>query len=696
MARFQEFILACVEKLDEIQFDRRKISQVLGFSLIALLLLSACGRLFGPSPTPEGEEVQAIPSATPTPVPTPTPIPRVLTICLGSEPEDLIPFNGGNLAKSHVMAAIYDGPIDGQGFEFKPIILEKLPNLEAGDARIDAVQVGEGDWVVDAFGDLVQLALGDRVRPSDCDREDCAVTWEGEPLSMAQLSATFTLLPGIKWSDGQPLTSKDSLFGYQVARQCLSNSAAVCRGFGLNPARPETVERTASYLALDERNLRWTGVPGFLDPDYPANFFFPLPEHILGQQPVAELITADTPAGQPLGWGPYALSSWQPGERIVLAKNQHYFRGAEGLPRFDELVFRFVGQDPAQNLAALGAGECEALDQQASLALAHQERATTLDLHERGEIVAHFTPSAVWEQLVFGIQPVGYDDGFHPWMDRPDFFGDERTRQAFALCLDRSKIVVEVLDGLSLTPQSYLHPDHPLSNPSITSYDHDTEAGMILLAEVGWVALGDPQLPRIARGIPNVPDGTPFSVSMLTSTATQRLQTADIIVESLAQCGIQVEIQASPAAEIYAPGPEGPVFGRRFDLALVAWQAGERPACDLFSSHNVPGPPEGTWNPLRNPGERDFPFGWGGLNAAGFSHPDYDQACRSALEALPGQSDFLEKHNVTQEIFAQQLPVLPLFLYPRLAIAIPELSGLDLDPLVPSEMWNIEAFDRLD
>ncbi len=45
------------------------------------------------------------------------------------------------------------------------------------------------------------------------------------------------------------------------------------------------------------------------------------------------------------------------------------------------------------------------------------------------------------------------------------------------------------------------------------------------------------------------------------------------IQESLGQCGIDVAVTALPADELYAPGPEGLVFGRQFDLTLIAWQA---------------------------------------------------------------------------------------------------------------------------
>ena len=46
-----------------------------------------------------------------------------------------------------------------------------------------------------------------------------------------------------------------------------------------------------------------------------------------------------------------------------------------------------------------------------------------------------------------------------------------------------------------------------------------------------------------------------------------------------------------------------------------------------------------------------------------------------------------------QEIFASELPVIPLYLRLKLAVTRPDMCGFTLDPTAISEMWNIEAFD---
>lgn len=637
------------------------------------------------------------PSATATQVPSPTPIPRQLTICLGAEPETLFLYGGASLAQSHVLEAIYDGPIDTAGYGYQPVILEKLPDLADGSVALQPVAVQAGDLVVDDSGQPVTLAPGVWVRPYGCTSYECATPWDGiSPLEMAQLTATFTLREGLLWSDGTPLTAKDSVFSYEIARDCQSEYGP-CGGLGLVTQQGlDTLERTASYTAIDDRSLQWVGAPGYLDPNYPANFFIPQPQHQIGGLSAEEMFTADETSRRPLGWGAYMVEDWQPGESIRLRKNPNYFRASEGLPRYDLLAFRFLtpsgeaAQDTVRSQEALSSGVCDVLDQEASQTLQAEGLQPLLAQDSAGEVDAQIVPGAAWEHVDFGIRPTSYDDGYQPAFDRPDLFGDARLRQAFAMCIDRQQIVETVLNGLSAVPDTYLPPDHPLINPQAAQYAYDLEAGAALLQQIGWVDHDvDPATPRIALGALNVPDGTPLQFTYLASPADQRQQAAQLVAESLTNCGVGVDLQFLDAEQVYAPGPQGPVFGRQFDMAQFAWQAAVQPPCELWTTGQIPGDYFLTYED----GSPRFPLGWGGANETGYSNFEYDDACQTALQSLPGQEGYLENHQLAQQIFAAELPVIPLYQRLKVAVSRPDLCGFELDPSVFSEMWQIEAFD---
>ena len=59
---------------------------------------------------------------------------------------------------------------------------------------------------------------------------------------------------------------------------------------------------------------------------------------------------------QPLGTGPYLLSEWVRGDRVVLTRNKDYWQ--KGLPHLDKITFRFIA-DPNSALAALKSGDID-------------------------------------------------------------------------------------------------------------------------------------------------------------------------------------------------------------------------------------------------------------------------------------------------------------------------------------------------
>ncbi|MEW6716250.1 MAG: peptide ABC transporter substrate-binding protein [Chloroflexota bacterium] len=627
-----------------------------------------------------------------TSTPEPTPHPRTLVICLGSEPASLYYYNVSMLTERQVLEAVYDGPIDYRSHGYQPVILEKLPSLADGDALIQPMSVKAGDRVVDEHGDVVVLEGGVRVFPSGCNLPDCAVTYGGQgEILMDRMIVTFRLLPGLKWSDGAPLTAHDSVYSFRLAADTynLVVSRTLVSWISSNVSA-YVIERTVAYDALDNLTIQWVGLPGFMDQTYFVNFWIPLPRHIWEQYSPIWLHAADFSNLRPMGWGPYVIKEWIAGDHITMYKNLNYFRSAEGLPKFDYLIYRFVGNDADTVLGALISGECDLLDIEASYNLQNDER--ILSLQAQGQLKMNFVPGTIFEHVVFNIRPfeaVGLasldedGNGVGP-------FGDVRLRQAIALCLDRQAVVDSVMFG-SIVLDSYLPTEHPLSNPGVTRYPYDPTAASILLDEIGWLDNDDnPATPRRAQGVTGVPEGTLLEFSFETTTFARRRQATQILAESMARCGIKVNLVYHRVSEWYADGPGGRLYGRKFDMGLKAWVTEFRPSCELWMTENIPGDPtltDKSGNPL-------YPMGWGGENVSGYSNPEYDQACKTALSLLPGQPGYIEAYMKTQEIFARDLPAIPLYNLILLAVTRPDMCGFRMDPTdSSSEMWNIEAFD---
>src|SRR5215211_7814559 len=320
--------------------------RALAILFILALTLPACTPQVTGIPVAVETATNSVPSATLTT----TPAPRVLKICLGEEPNTLYPYGNLNSSARSVLSAIYDGPMDVAEYGYEPIILEKIPSLEDGDAQVSPISVNAGSKVVDSSGNIVLLSAGTKVRPSGCRSDNCAISYDGSStLQMDQIVATFTMLKGLIWSDGTPLTSSDSIYSYGLASS------------ELTPNSKFLIDRTASYEAADEQTIQWWGIPGFIDPEYYTNFWMPLPEHAWSEYPPADLLKVDVSSKLPLGWGPYIIDKWEPGKSLHFIKNLNYFRAESGLPKFDELTF-LVFPDADAALSALVDGTCDVLD----------------------------------------------------------------------------------------------------------------------------------------------------------------------------------------------------------------------------------------------------------------------------------------------------------------------------------------------
>jgi peptide/nickel transport system substrate-binding protein len=601
--------------------------------------------------------------------------PGTLKICLGTEPSTLYIYDGTTLAKSQILEAIYDGPIDNRSYGNQAVILEKIPSLSDGDAVIRSVPVNEGDKVVDFYSNVVTLSPGAFVILSG---QTEPITYSGGEVRMDVLEVSFTLKSGLTWSDGAPLTANDSVYAFNL----LLDPATTGLKF--------VVERTASYLATSDRSTKWTGLPGFKDPTYFLNYFGPAPQHVWGQYSAAELYSAEVSTKKPIGWGPYVIEEWVKGDHIRLSPNPNYFRSKEGLPKFSGLIYRFVGQNSDANLNDLLEGECHILDQTSGL-----DFGNLVDYENDGLVKISLSTGSVFEHVDFGIQHISYDDGYNSSTDRPDFFSDVRVRRAFAMCMDRQSINETIWQGRSTVIDTYVPPGHPLYNPTTAHYEFNVEAGVALLEEVGWVDNdSNPSTSRVAQGVKGVTNGTSLTITYETTDSPVRQQVAAILKQSLAECGIQANVTLYPASEWFTDGPDGKLFGRRFDLGEFAWLTSAEPPCDLFTSNNVPGPNGSTWISVMDPtaGPQPFLVSWGGQNPTGFFFPAYDSACNKALSSIPGEAQYESSHKEAQRIFAEQLPIIPLYLSMKFAASRPELSGFIMDPTASSEFWNVEAF----
>ncbi len=608
-----------------------------------ILVMTACGppaqNLAPTQNLPTTTQSSEIITPTSQPSSTPTSAPKnILTICTNLLPGDLFPYsNSTAVNKSNLLSLIYEEPflmIDG---ELTPVILKKLPIQEEGDLFLSSVTVQAGQEIVDPSGQIRILKPGVKIRPSGCRDGDCVITWDGESaLEMDQMVIEYQIREDLTWSDGVPVTAEDSVLSFELS--------ADLKGSGLKWA----VDRTARYQAIDQNQVQWRGLPGFTFADPSLFFWKPLPAHLFQDSfNWEELENDNLIKSLPVGYGPFTPSAWEDGI-LVLSRNENYFRAGEGLPRFDQIQVRLVEKNLGDAWLDLKNGECDTLDSTFDF-FGSPGLIEEIQSNPNFDLLVQSGKS--WTQLVFGIKPSSYDDFYTPELgDRLDYLGDARTRQAIMHCLDRDLIRESVKGELGAVWPSYL-PGEESRLESGEWVNHDVQRGVELLQSVGWYDLdGDPETPLQSWYAPNVPGGAKLSLELLVDPNPYHQDIAKAIQKNLTECGVGVTIKTLPMKSLYAPGPEGPLFGRQFDLALISWQPIPGGDCQLYQSWHVP---------------TDENY-WIGTNIAGLLNERYDNACADAALALSDEKEAAVRQAELE--YLNSLPAVPLFSIPKMMV----------------------------
>lgn len=642
--------------------------------LLGVVLLAACQpaagepvevtRIVTETVTVEGEMQEVTRVVTETvvvePEETETPAqPKDLIVCMAQEPDTLYPYGGSMLAATAVQVALFETEVTTFSYDYQALGIEKLPTLADGDAVVAQVEANEGDLVLDASGNPATLEAGVSVINSAGE----TVEFDGSPITMDQLSADFTLQPRV-WSDGTPVTAADSVYSFELNRDPDT------------PAGKFVADRTASYEATGELGLTWTGIPGFLDPTYFLNVWQPFPQHIWGQFSATELLEAEESTRLPVSDGAFRIVEWVAGDSIRVEPNPYYYRQDEGLPYLDSVTFKFI-PDTNQLIAQLISGACDIGTQDG---LTASDAPFLIEAENNGLLTPYFQTGTVFEHIDFGINSYadyGDDQG------RPDWFEDARVRQAMTMCTDRQGMVDNILYGRSEVIHTYIPTVHPLyPEEGLTEWPYDVDAANALLDEVGFIDSDGDGIREYYTENGTSWEGEPFVVNLGTTTGNDmRQQMTQIFKANMLECGIDVTLYYVPSSEWFADGPDGPLFGRRFDLGEFAWISAVQPSCNLYLTSQITGPEEEGFG------------GWGAANDTGWSNEAFDQACNTALSSLPGTPEYEENHKEAQRIFSQEVPVIPAFLRLIVAAARPNVVGFSVDPTGGTELQNIYQFD---
>lgn len=344
---------------------------------------------------------------------------------------------------------------------------------------------------------------------------------------------TITLRDDIVWSDGEPITSEDFLFTYEmiIAEENIPTSRY-----------PYAVEDgiITSIEAPDETTV----VVTFAEPFAPwvtELFTFVLPEHVL--RPVfEEEVSLDGAAWNRMpavSSGPFVLDQWEVGSFMRFVPNENYYNGT---PNLDVVVIQFITDDEALVSTLLnGQGDFATFISYSDVP----------SLQEAG-LEVQTVASGYNEQWLLNVR-----EGLgHPALQ------DVLVREAIALGVDRQAITDDLLLGLTYPASSYWEAT-PYESPNVEAPPYDPERAAELLDESGWVdSNGDGTRDK---------DGVELVLRYAASQRQIRQDVQAVVQQQLGELGIGIEIVVYPADQYFAGyGQGGPMALGEYDIATLS------------------------------------------------------------------------------------------------------------------------------
>lgn len=348
---------------------------------------------------------------------------------------------------------------------------------------------------------------------------ELAQSWQ---VSADQKTITFKLKPGLKWADGQPLTSADALFTWKLVTDDNTRTPyGADYKLVLKAEAPDPLTFRVTYPqpyapAVDS----WAGLQI-------------LPEHLLKGQDINTTAFRRKPVGSHY----YQLKEWRNGERITLVRNPN---ATQGQARIDQLVTRFIPDEASQFLELMANN----ID---SMALNPIQYARIFparpDLSQK---------IGLYKELGNSYTYLGFNLKHKP-------FDDIRVRQAINYAIDKQELIDGVLLGLGEPVSSPYKPGTRWTNPKLKPYPYDTAKAIELLKAVGYEDHdGDGILDK---------NGKPLAFEILTNQNKQREMSAVLIQRRLKEIGIDVRIRvlewASFVGRFIKTGD--------FDVVLLGW-----------------------------------------------------------------------------------------------------------------------------
>lgn len=378
------------------------------------------------------------------------------------------------------------------------------------------------------------------------------MAWRWE-VSEDKLQYIFYLRKDMKWHDGVSVTADDVVFSYEKIRDPKVDAAHL-RNYYQDIKKIEKIDDYTVkfiYARLYFRALEFVGGMPIL------------PKHLYTDATGQTDFNAHPLNRHPVGNGPYKFVIWQPGQYIILEKNEDYWDKAKE-PEMKKIQFQIVPND-AVSLQMLKKGDLDYMGL-------------------RPIQWVYQTKSNKFLKQFQKIEYPGMGYRYIGWNANRELFADRNVRMAMSHLINREAIVDKLEFGLASPTTGPFWPKGYGYNHALSPISFDPVKAKQLLKDAGWEDHdGDGVLDK---------NGAKFAFTFLTPAGNRFYERLGSIMKAnMEKLGIQVEISRM----------EWSVFLQRlnqrdFDAVSLGWTGGFDPdpyqiwhSSQLKQGHNFVG-----------------------------------------------------------------------------------------------------------
>ncbi len=469
---------------------------------------------------------------------------------------------------------------------------------------------------------------------------------------------TYKLKPGLKWSDGTPLTSADVVFSYDY---CVGIKGC---------AKANIFAPVEKVTAVDANTIRInfkTAAP------YPYSVFGGAGTPILQKAQFQDCLGDKAPSCTkqnfgPVGTGPFMVKDFRPNDVVQMVANPNFREPAK--PAFATLTLKGGGDAAAAGRAVMETGE---FDYAWNLQLAPDVLAK-MAKGGKGKTVAAFGTLVERIEMNLTDPSSKHGDARSTTKHPHPYLTDIRVRKALSMAIDR-ELLVEIGYGPAGRPTCNLVPA-PIAFASSNTdcIKQDMAGAKALLDQAGW---------RMGSDGVRAKDGVKMEMLYQTSTNAVRQNFQTLIKQWWTELGVKVELRNIAASVFFGGDAGSPDTFQKFfaDVEMYANNFDGTDPESYLAEH--------VCDKIPRPETQ-----WQGTNMNRYCNPEYDKMVKElgATAGVEKRAVIAKKLNdmLTKESYV----VVPLVDRGRVSAHANSLGGVKLNTW-DSELWNVADWFRV-